>query len=52
MLNYEYFLQLEKGMPEARKKSLKTEDRFTAISDPQSNKERVLFQEGTRNSVN
>ena len=37
-----------KGQPEILKKSLRTRDRFTAISDLQNNEERVLFQAGNR----
>ena len=35
-------------MPEILKKSSKTGDQFTAISDLQNNMERVLFQAGDR----
>ena len=35
-------------MPEILKKSSKTGDQFTAISDLQSNEERVLFQAWNR----
>ena len=35
-------------MPEILKKSSKTGDRFSAISDLQNNEERVLFQAGNR----
>ena len=35
-------------MPEILKKSSKTGDKFTAISDLQNNEERVLFQVGNR----
>ena len=41
----------EKGMSEILKKSSKTGDQFTAISDLQNNEERVLFQAGNDNSV-
>ena len=37
-----------KGMPEILKKLSKTGDRFTAISDLQSNEEHVLFRAGNR----
>ena len=36
----------EMGIPEILRKSSKTGDRFTAISDLQSNVERVLLQVG------
>ena len=35
-------------MPEILKKSSRTGDQFTAISDLQNNEERVLFQSGNR----
>ena len=35
-------------MPEILKKSSKTGDRFTAISDLQNNEEHVLYQAGNR----
>ena len=38
-------------MPEILKKSSKTGDRFTAISDLQNNVERVYFKLGIGNSV-
>ena len=38
----------EKGMSEILKKSSKTGDRFTVISDLQNNEERVWFQPGNR----
>ena len=38
----------EKGMPEMVKKSSKTWDRFTAISDLQNSNERVSVQPGNR----
>ena len=38
----------EKGMPDILKKSSKTQDRFTSISDLQKNVDGVLFQAGNR----
>ena len=38
----------EKSMPEILKRSSKTGDQFTDISDLRNNEERVLFQAGNR----
>ena len=38
----------EKGIPEILKKSSKTGDRFTVISDLQNNEEHALFRAGNR----
>ena len=38
----------KKGMREILKKSSKTGDRFTAVSDLKNNEERVLFQAANR----